>query len=328
MIQMALQQASIGGNVGSVGAAWPPAFDAGNARIKGFCPSVITSRNGLFQDAFAHANNARRAHPEATRVTFRAFVRRGLLEGISRSCGKMEFSVEAVVPADNAVPGFDMVYFGRNESVRTPPEKLRRKENESLEGIRSTVARANPSEAIERVESGGYQISMPENGSVHNEQDIRTLLNLYKEAYQQYTFPINETTIQVMVGNGNRVVVARDAGGQIASALIAEECELGLGNGMRVKLYELSDFATFEKHSGKGLMTALQIEAVKLIRSLPGGEKAIIYSEDRAPWSWVNKSSHKAGMEFAGTLPWPCAMMARRDVQYTGKYESLNVWYA
>ncbi len=328
---MALQQVISGtssGKVGSVGASWPPAFDAGNARIKGFCPSIIRSKAELHQEAFARANSAKRAHPEATRTTFRAFVGRELLEGIIRLDGNMAFSVEATVPAGNAIPGFDLVYFGRNDNVRTPLAKTRREENESVAAIRQSVARVSRDVAMARLASNGYQISMPRNGDVHNERDIEAMLNLYREAYQHYTFPINETTIQVMIGNGNRVVVARDSERRIASALIAEECELRLGNGKLVRLYELSDFATFRKDRGNGLMTALQLEAVRLIRDLPGGESAIIYAEDRAPWGAVNKSSQQAGLAFGGTLPWHCSIQSDRSVQYVGEYESLNVWYA
>jgi len=326
---MALTQAvANGGKVGSIGAAWPPAFDANNARVKGFCPAIIMSRNELEREAFAYANSARRAHPEATRTTFRAFVRRDLTEGIIRLNGNMDFSVEAAVPAGNAMPGFDLVYFGRNDSMRTPLAETRREENESVAAIRQSVARVSPAVAMARLTSNGYQVSMPINGELHNERDIEALLRLYQEAYQHYTFSINETTIQVMIGNGNRVVMARDSERQIASALIAEECELRLGNGRLVRLYELSDFATFRKDRGNGLMTALQIEAVRLIRNLPGGESAIIYAEDRAPWGAVNKSSQQAGLSFAGTLPWHCSIQSDRSVQYAGEYESLNVWYA
>lgn len=316
------------GKAGSIGSAWPPALDASNARIKGICPTVIRDRKTLYLDAFAPASNARRAGPEATRTTFRAFVRRGLVEEIAKENGKMDFAVEARVPADNLMPGFDLVYFGRNDFVRMPPMEVRREENEGLARIRQEVPRVDREVAMARLTASGYQITMPKNGDVHNERDIERLLSLYQEAYQIYTFPINETTIQVMLGNGNRVVIARDADRQISSALIAEECKLRLSNGQTALMYELSDFATFRHDRGMGLMTAMQIEAVRLIRSLPGGERAIIYAEDRAPWQPVNKSSQQAGMNFAGTLPWHCTLLSDRNVNYASEYESLNVWYA
>ncbi len=329
LIWMALQQIALNsGKVGSIGASWPPSFDSNNARIKGFCPTVIRNRRQLYQDAFAPADSARRRGPEATRTTFRAFVRRGLVEDIAKENGRMGFGVEAVVPADNFMPGFDMAYFGRNDFVRMPPAELRREENAIVSGVRKSVPRVIREVAMARLTSEGYQITMPRNGDVHNERDVEVLLRLYQEAYQLYTFPINETTIQVMLGNGNRVVIARDSERNIASALIAEECELRLGNGQVAMMYELSDFATFNRDRGQGLMTALQIEAVRLIRSLPGGERAIIYAEDRAPWLPVNKSSQQAGLCYAGTLPWHCTLMSDRNINYAGEYESLNVWYA
>lgn len=324
---MALAEAAGNGRgVGSIGAAWPPSSDANNARVKGFCPTIITSRRGLLRDAFALADAARRHAPEATRTTFRAFVRRGLVEEIRRESGM--FAVEAVVPADSLMIGFDMVYFGRNDLVRTPPEGLRREEGAMVEGVRRNVARVIPQVASARLASEGYCITMPRNGDLRNERDVEALLRLYREAYQLYTFPINETTIHVMLGNSNRLVVARNGGGRIASALIAEECEIRLSNGRVARIYELSDFATFRSDRGRGLMTALQIEAVRLIRGLPGGEQAIIYAEDRAPWLAVNKSSQQGGLEYAGTLPWHCTLLSDRSVDYTGLYESLNVWYA
>jgi len=327
LVLMALQQAIMSkGAAGSIGAAWPPAFDSNNARIKGFCPTIIGTKKELLLDAFAHADRARRGADEATRTTFRAFVRRGLVEQIRTE--RNDFAVEAVVPAGKTVPGCDLVYFGRNDNVRTPPVSLRREENISLAGIRREVARVEPRTAIARLTSEGYSISMPLNGEIHNDSDREAMLLLYREAYQRYTFPINEGTIRAMVGNGNRAVVARDGNGQIASALIAEECELALSDGSTVRLYELSDFATFRKDRGQGLMTAMQIEAVRLIRSLPGGDRAIIYAEDRAPWTPVNKSSRQAGLEYAGTLPWHCTLLSDRNVNYAGDYESLNVWYA
>jgi len=236
--------------------------------------------------------------------------------------------LEATVPADNLVPGFDVAYFGRNDSVRTPPAALRSEENALVEGVRSDVARVEPRAAIARLASEGYGITMPQNGDLKNENDLESLLRLYQEAYRLYTFPINETTIHVMLGNSNRLVVARNGNRRIASALIAEECEIRLSNGSTATLYELSDFATFRGDRGRGLMTALQMEAVRLIRSLPGGERAIIYAEDRAPWLAVNKSSQQAGLQFAGTLPWHCTLLSDRSVDYSGLYESLNVWYA
>lgn len=326
MRNMVLTQAiaTKNGKVGSIGASWPPKFDAHNARVKGFCTRLIGNQNNL-NEVFSEVSSVKKGTPEATRSTFRAFVGRNLVENI-RGNSNLEYSVEAVVPAQNAMPGYDVVYFGRNEVSRTPPESIRSEERETLAKINGTVATVEYRQAMARVHEGGYRIELKTGGT--QRQDIDDMLSLYHEAYQKYTFDINENTIQYMVGNGNKVVFGRGNDNRIASALIAEECTLALENGKTVVLYELSDFATFEKDRKNGLMTAMQHFAVGLIRNLPGGEQAIIYAEDRAPWGAVNRSSKQAGLENCGTLPYACDMLAVRSVEYTGQYESLNVWHA
>jgi len=157
-------------------------------------------------------------------------------------------------------------------------------------------------------------------------------LNLYTEAFQLYTFPINQDTVKIMLGNGNRSYVARDAAGEIASVLIAEQATFRLDDGSVVNMYELSDYATFRKDRGSGLMTALQMHAIEDLRS--GDEHAIIYAEDRAPWTAVNRSSKQAGMVYSGTLPFHCLIVSDRDFSYSQhhesheNYETLNVWAA
>ncbi len=358
--------ASTNGNrakVGSVGSVGRLAFDERNSRMKGIFREVVRTPEGL-SAIFSRAAQAEGAHPQATRTTFRAFVDRGLIEDIRRAqrlleqegqvaadahqrvdgtAGQFisqlrrlrqetgvelgEYSLEAVVPTNGAVEGCDLVYFGRNSAQRTPPEDLRQKEGQSLSEVQRSTGTVRRADAIARAENGGYSISLSEGN--HSQEDIRALLNLYHEAYQLYTFEVNEQTIQVMVGNGNKVFAARDEKGRIASALIAEECTVELEGGQKVTMYELSDFATFRADRGNGLITALQIEAVRLLRKLD--PHAIIYAEDRAPWMPVNKSSKEAGLTYGGTLPFHCALISDRNFEYNGgnrQYESLNVWYA
>jgi hypothetical protein len=361
---MVLQAAVANGNkVSSVGAVGKMAFDERNKRIKGIAREVVRTSEGL-SAIFSRAAEAEGAHPQATRTTFRAFVDRGLIEDLRkaerlllqegavradahhRADGTAEASIshlrrqresigvelgsyfiEAVIPTNGAVDGCDLVYFGKNSLRRTPSEKLRQDEQESLSKVQASTQAVRPADAIARATEGGYAISLSEGSQ--SQEDLRALLNLYHEAYELYTFEVNEQTIQVMVGNGNKVLSARGADGSIASVLIAEECAVELEGGQRVTIYELSDFATFRKDRGNGLITALQIEAVRILRELD--PHAIIYAEDRAPWMPVNKSSKEAGLEYGGTLPFHCALISDRNFDYNGgnrQYESLNVWYA
>ena len=352
-----------GSRVGSVGAVGSLEYDRRNARIKGIVREVVRTKDGL-SAVFGRVSAAENKHPRATRTTFRAFVDRGLVENI-RSAQRLAeregltisdrhlrvdkmtdlfllpvrqqmqalgielhgYSMEAVIPTNGAVEGCDLVYFGRNRPTRTPSRELQNAEQNSLFSVQAGAHRVGRADAIARATGRGYELSQM--GSPWSNEDAKVLLNLYNEAYQLYTFEISETTIRSMAGNGNKVLVARDAAGSIASVLIAEECTLELSEGQRVAMYELSDFATFRKDRSNGLMTALQIEAVRLLRSID--PHAIIYAEDRAPWIAVNKSSKEAGLECGGTLSFHCALISDRNFEYNGgnhQYESLNVWYA
>lgn len=316
---MTLAQLAQRGNrekVSSIGST-APSFDSRNLRIKGFSRSALSTRDGL-QRLFARVAQVERENPASSRTTVRAFVRQELVEEI-RGDPDLPYNVEAVVPAGNAIPGHSMVYFGRNS--RIPDAEVLAQEMESVE-IVSRIAQVSPEQAVGRAQNNGYGISVLDRPS---ELDVQQMLALYNEAYQLYTFEINSSTIRGMLNNGNVVLVGRDAEGNIASSLIAEHCVLELDGRAPVHLYELSDYATFRSHRGNGLITAMQIEVVNILRAIRG-EEAIIYAEDRAAWRAVNISSVKAGMQYRGTLPLHCLLVSDRDFDHGGQYESLNVF--
>ncbi|MFH0884624.1 MAG: hypothetical protein V1861_02860, partial [Candidatus Micrarchaeota archaeon] len=157
-------------------------------------------------------------------------------------------------------------------------------------------------------------------------QQVGRLLELYQEAYQEYTFTLTPQTVSDMLNNGNIVIVGQDQKAQVVSALIAEHVELALEHGRTVHLYELSDYATFRAHRGNGLITLMQMKAIDTIRKMPSGERAIIYAEDRAAWMAVNRSSQRAGMKYCGTLMQHCVIVSDRDFGEEGRFENLNVW--
>ncbi|MBM3229742.1 hypothetical protein FJZ26_04890 [Candidatus Parvarchaeota archaeon] len=312
-----------GNKVSSIGAKWPPGFDANNRRLKGIYLSPIETQ-GQLGSLFTQVSKIERSNGQSTRTTFRAFLPESLAESIRQDSGST-YPVEAVIKAGNAVPGHSLVYFGKNKPSRVPSQDLRAAEQESLNTIVQNVRPVGESRAIARATEGGYSLEVfdPALGN----GDIKSMLELYAEAYQVYTFPITQQTISSMVSNGNVVFVARGADGKIASSLIAEHCEFGLESGTQVSMFELSDYATFKHARGNGLITALQVFAISTLRGL-FGNNAIIYSEDRAPWLAVNKSSAQAGMECAGTLLYHCNLLSDRSIQYASTLESLNVWYA
>ncbi len=320
VIEQAISRGN-GGGSGSVGAVGRLSYDERNKRVKGMFSQLITTKDAV-ERLVSRVSDQESRHPSATRTTFRAFVQKGLLEGIQKD-SLAGYNVEAVVPADRAVPGFDIVYFGRNHESRMPDGATLAAEGANLRWVLENVSAVGREHAFARAQNGGYSISL---GA--GEGDVRTLLNLYSQAYQKYTFEIDENAISYMLGNGNKTFVARNSSGSIASILIAEECVVNLENGSQARLFELSDFATFGEDRKNGLITALQIRAIDFLRSLD--PRAIIYAEDRAPWTPVLKSSREAGMAFAGTLPFHCGLVSDRtfDYQVNHDYETLQVFYA
>jgi len=92
---------------GSVGAAWPPRYDAHNRRVKGFCTRTIGSMENA-KKMFEEVKFAQKDLPKATRTTIRAFVENELVEKLR---SEAPIPVEACFDAGNAVEGHSIVYF-------------------------------------------------------------------------------------------------------------------------------------------------------------------------------------------------------------------------
>ncbi len=294
---------------GSVGAVWPPRYDERNDRTKGFYDRTVRSQMGFDR---MHGQIAQRG----SRTTIRAFMEKGLVEGID--CRGMQ--IEAVLDAGNAIAGHDLIYFGMNSDSRLGDREVFCQELESVRRIAREVDPVDRFQALERVRDAGFAISRLR---APTEQDIRNMAALYNEAYQEYTFEINDQSIRDMISNGNICLVGRKDG-EIVSAMIAEHVKLEIGRFM-IEMYELSDYATFRKDRGHGLITLMQIEAIGEIRKM--SREAIVYAEGRAPWIAVNRSLRKAGLEYCGTLRKHCTIMSDRDFHEVGSFENLNVWY-
>lgn len=322
---LALQRNTPPPKVGSIGAHWPPALDARNARVKGFSPFKIDSEGHLrtFRSAIA---DAEAEHPEATRTTVRAFMTPEIRRQLQAELTDHTTTgvVEVHFPVDNVFPGYELVYVGHNAESRMPAAGILEEEIRSVEDIMRTIEVVSEVAAMQRLRRSGYRTSRLTDC---NERQLDQLLALYTEAYEDYTFDITPQTIGDMLDNGNLVLVGVHEKADIVSAMIAEHAELTV-DGTTVHLYELSDYATLRAHRRHGLITAMQIAAINSIRALEHGGEAIIYAEDRAPWTAVNISSQKAGMQYAGTAIKHCRFVADRDIAEQGGLENLNVWVA
>lgn len=309
--------------MGSIGAIWPPYYDSHNKRIKGFYPVLVNNTYQLIS-MFEEVRKVEEQHNKATRTTFRMFAKKEVLtEEIIKERVEGQYCIEARIDAENVLPGYEIVYFGRNAEERMPDDETLKKEKASIKWILENVRPISIEDAIGRL---GEEYTISTLGSdIAELTDIDRLLKLYDEAYESYTFDINETTISKMFSNGNIGMVCRKAESEIVACLIAEHCKIELKQGLLVHLYELSDAATSKEHRGNGLITAMMRVAVNIIKNLHRGD-AIIYGEARAAWEAINISSQKIGGEYCGTLLQHCVLVSDRDFGEQGIYENLNVW--
>jgi len=306
---------------GSLGAHWPPQFDRRNRRVKGFADFLIDSKADLshFMRTVGQAHD-----PLSTRTTVRAFVSSPMLEDIQiplQVNGSGTLSVEARIPADNVFVGCQLVYFASNSISRIQDPDILSQELEAVGRI-NAIRSADHNEIFSRLHGNGFGIRVLREAT---ERHINTLQALYREAYTDYTFELSPETIHQMISDPeNTFIVAQDGCGAIASAMVAEHATVAV-NGVDVRLFELSDYATFHSQRGKGLMTAMQVFAADHLRRQHDG--AVIFAEDRAAWTPVGISSRKAGMVYGGTLMQHCRLVSDRDIEARGNLEDLNVFY-
>ena len=306
-------------NQGSIGAA-AIGYDQYNNRIKGFSSfSILNSNSAMRLKEIVRAQEEQ--NPQSTRTTIRALVSNHLIDELSNNgLGKME----ARIDISNVDSSMSLAYFGRNAPSRRAPQHIVSEESASIEKILQIRPTTRES-ALARLTSEGYKIEQLKNPT---QQQVQQLADLYRATFSAYTFELNEQSVQNMCSNGNIVLTTVSPQNQIVGALVAEHATIEVDSS-QISLYELSDYATSRQHRGNGAMTAMQIEVINLIRSLSNGNEAIIYSENRAPWTPVSVSSHKTGlMDYSGTLEKHCIIESDRDIQENGNMENLHVFAA
>ncbi len=284
----------------SSGSQGPSEISRGSSnRIRGWAQEVLIERSSAIH-LVTKIWAAQSEHPDCDRTKVRAVVSNTFLnEGLRTSIDGLR--VEGIIPL-SVIGDMDhsIVYLGKNSAGRIPDQAVH------LDLVRANSAattreRPNPNNILAQVADLGYSL---ERLSVPTESDVYAITDLYREAFTRYMVELTPDIVREMLNEpGNIPVVARNGSGQIISALIAERADLPVEGFRHVPTYELSDFATFQAHQGHGLMTALQIQAVRMIEAEHGVGRAVIFAEDRGCWPAVVASSHKAGLTPVGVLP-------------------------
>ncbi len=285
------------GKAGSIGPTWPPAL-TNSHRLRGIYPGVLATRrqSETFVDEI---HRAQQANPDFSRISIRTFVTRDEHRRLGTRWNGVK--VEGIIPVDHVVaPGVDLVYLGHNDTRRTPDPAVFANMLIANFGMVGQVQLSNPNLLMERVSARDYVVERLTRTTLRS-KDIQDLVALYHEALPVYMLEITPQTMRDLLDAPDNIFLVARNKSRIASALIAEHTTIEV-DGKPVHLYELSDFATFRAHQGNGLMTALQVDAIRRIRS-EHGDNAIVYAEDRAPWPAVARSSLQAGLSLAGVLP-------------------------
>lgn len=149
----------------------------------------------------------------------------------------------------------------------------------------------------------GYSLRM-----LHHE-DADEMAALYREVFPSYPFPIHEPKYLQDTMDENIVYFGCFAEGRLCAASSAEM------DGATQSV-EMTDFATYPAHCGKGL--ALQLLQNMEVQMKSRGIRTL-YTIARAFSYGMNITFAKAGYHFGGTLI--------NNTDISGRIETMNIWY-
>ncbi len=302
---------------GSVGPMWPPQYEQGNDRVKGFYLSVVDDINE-FVSLIDQLQQLQQSQ-NAGRVTARMIAK----DGNTYVDGEQ---LEARIPLGGRWQGHTLLYYGRNHPSRKEQKRIKEQEERIIKTIGEFDETTTKDQAFRRVVNNhNMDLQILKNPT---SSDIANIVELYASCYTEYTIPLDANGVKQLVTNpGNLVGVVRNRrNGKIASIGIAE-CnykQINTISGNReFKFAEISDAATYSSEEGKGFYTGIEFF---LLEQLAEKEFDLVYEEARACEPPINYACRRTGMNHYGWLEKHCVLNGRRQIQEVGKYENLNVW--
>jgi len=140
-------------------------------------------------------------------------------------------------------------------------------------------------------------------------EDVKNLVNLYKNVFDSYPFPIfEEDYIKSTMKDNMKYFGVYYKNELIAASSV--EMDLPSQN------CEMTDFATNPEYRGKGLATLLLSKMEEAVKKL---SIKTLYTIARSHSAGMNITFSKLGYEFSGTLI--------KNTNIAGNIESMNVWY-
>jgi len=279
-------------------------YDERNNRIKYFSTEIHLEPEGI--EKLVEKGIHMMYKNNATRLNARFFYK-----------GNEPYSkgVEARIPLNNGYSGTDLLFMGINEPERVDPEETIVLEDKIISDILSGKLSSR------NIVDNKYQI---ERLSINclREGDIKSLVGLYAEAFHTYTTDLNEDSILEMIENSVVYGIRDKKTMNIVSTSVAEIGSVPTILG-EFKICELSEMATKREYRGKGLVTFATKALIAEIRD----SVDLVYAEARASLRAINQSFFNLGFSYAGRLNKQCILSGDYDIQETGPYENLNVWY-
>ncbi|MEM0106718.1 MAG: hypothetical protein QXD11_01010 [Candidatus Micrarchaeaceae archaeon] len=297
----------------SLGSFGEPYYDRHNNRIKGFLTVAIGGDSKPLEEylekslLLMHENNA-------SRSTIRVIAASG------ENVEMLGFKEEARIPLNNGWKGYDLVYIAKNSPERMPDVETIEKEDRLIQ-----EALKNRKSINYLLRNDGFKFE----ANAIKEEDIKDVVDLYKEAYTRYTIEINSENVRKMLENKSAVIGVARYEGRIVSIGIGEIGNVDMqvdGKEKRLAICEISDAATRKEHGGKGLYQG--VLATIMPRLI--GNVHLIFSEARASEISVNQASVNSGFDYAGRLYGHCIIGGREEIEekFQGNdnaYGNLNV---
>jgi hypothetical protein len=280
----------------SVGALWPPA-EASFDRIKGiYTPGIIDnpdSMGDLIREVDSAEGLFRRG--DITRVSLRAVVDNEFIQEAKKD-PRIADLIESQFNLDGTQPVFEgasLVYFGSNHPSRQPLEIEKIVEN--VEDAFYTLPQS-PDQLISRAQVQGYELS-----TLPKDLDP-TVIDQVSALYQRFGWTQEE--VEEILKQPNNIIAVASLDGEIVSAGIAEMALIPIGS-HEFRIVEITEAATKEEHSRRGLYTAvstsLLLELARLSKEgqVLGGELDLVYGECNGNAPGVLKTARMQGRRFA-----------------------------
>lgn len=280
----------------SVGPSWPPekaSFD----RLKGIYTLGVVRDVHNLDNIFGYLHNS---DPKISRVSLRAIVDNSFLKDIV-SNGAGEF-IEAIIPLEGTQDAFastSIVYFGHNNSSRTPVAEEIEQYRRNLSDALSMIPRF-ADELLERPKADGYEISickLPEDGTLHE-----AILDQVTELYARFGWGKDEVS-RILFKSSNIIGIATKDD-RIVSAGIAETAAIPIGSNT-LRMVEITEAATRDDHARRGLYTAvstqllLEIAQQSKTHNIFDGEVDVVFGECNGNAPGVLRTARTQGRTFA-----------------------------